>query len=175
MRERAKTVTNERWQEIERIFNAATELEHPEQQSDLLDVMCAGDQSLHEEVASLLAVDVTAEGFMESAPSDLAASLLDELSKSGTDWTRPGEAASVGHRAWSPLHLLIRDNQCQHAHRPICYFSNNEQQELAEASGGRTHLRHKVTHTGFEARARHRPKMASVRSPIVAGRAKCVR
>ena len=75
-------MTNERWQEIERIFNAASDVEHPEAQNDLLDFMCAGDQSLHEEVASLLAVDSQAEGFMESAPSDLAASLLDELSKS---------------------------------------------------------------------------------------------
>src|ERR1035437_8583614 len=33
--------------------------------------------------------------------------------------------------------------------------------QLAEASGGRTHLRHKVPHNGFEARAQHRPRMAS--------------
>src|ERR1039458_5474531 len=32
---------------------------------------------------------------------------------------------------------------------------------LAEASGGRTHLRHKVPHNGLEARAQHRPRMAS--------------
>src|SRR5689334_329380 len=38
---------------------------------------------------------------------------------------------------------------------------------MAEASGGRTHLRHIVPHYGFEARAQHRPRLAS--SAIVAG------
>src|SRR5579872_5032151 len=37
---------------------------------------------------------------------------------------------------------------------------------MAEASGGRTHLRHRVPHNGFEARAQHRPRMAS--GPILA-------
>jgi hypothetical protein len=32
---------------------------------------------------------------------------------------------------------------------------------VAEASGGRTHLRHRVPHNGFEVRAQHRPRMAS--------------
>ena len=32
---------------------------------------------------------------------------------------------------------------------------------LAEASGSRTHPRHQVPHNGFEARAQHRPRMAS--------------
>jgi hypothetical protein len=39
---------------------------------------------------------------------------------------------------------------------------------VAEASGSRTHPRHKVPHDGFEARAQHRPRIAS--SPILAGR-----
>jgi hypothetical protein len=34
--------------------------------------------------------------------------------------------------------------------------------KMAEASGGRTHQRYKVTHAGFEVRARHRPGLASV-------------
>jgi uncharacterized protein (TIGR02284 family) len=32
---------------------------------------------------------------------------------------------------------------------------------VAEASGSRTHLRHKVPHTGFEDQAQHRPRLAS--------------
>ena len=35
---------------------------------------------------------------------------------------------------------------------------------MAEASGCRTHPRYKVTQAGFEARARHRPGMASART-----------
>ena len=34
---------------------------------------------------------------------------------------------------------------------------------MAEASGSRTHLRHKVPHNGFEARTQHRPRLASRR------------
>ena len=41
---------------------------------------------------------------------------------------------------------------------------------LAEASGGRTHLRHKVPHNGFEARAQHRPRMASTAIVAETGR-----
>src|SRR5581483_7628233 len=37
---------------------------------------------------------------------------------------------------------------------------------VAEASGSRTHPRHRVPHDGFEARAQHRPRLAS--RPIVA-------
>jgi hypothetical protein len=33
--------------------------------------------------------------------------------------------------------------------------------EVAEASGSRTHPRHRVPHNGFEARAQHRPRLAS--------------
>ena len=40
---------------------------------------------------------------------------------------------------------------------------------VAEASGSRTHPRHRVPHDGFEARAQHRPRLAS--SPILAEQA----
>jgi len=76
-------VTDERWQDIERVFNAATEVEHPQEQMDLLNFMCAGDPSLHEEVSSLLAFDTQSDTFIDSSPADLAASLLDHLA--GTD------------------------------------------------------------------------------------------
>src|SRR5581483_5108998 len=33
--------------------------------------------------------------------------------------------------------------------------------KVAEASGSRTHPRHRVPHNGFEARAQHRPRLAS--------------
>ena len=35
---------------------------------------------------------------------------------------------------------------------------------VAEASGSRTHLRHRVPHNGVEARAQHRPRLASTRN-----------
>ena len=38
---------------------------------------------------------------------------------------------------------------------------------MAEASGGRTHLRHRVPHAGFEDQAQHRPRIAS--KEILAG------
>ncbi|NDJ14450.1 MAG: hypothetical protein EBY17_25190 [Acidobacteriia bacterium] len=83
--EPAKPVTEDRWQEIERIFNATTELEHPQEQVELLNFMCAGDQSLHDEVSSLLSFDAHADTFMETPPADLAASLLDHLTGTGTE------------------------------------------------------------------------------------------
>jgi hypothetical protein len=42
---------------------------------------------------------------------------------------------------------------------------------MAEASGGRTHLRHKVPHAGFEDQAQHRPRIAS--KEILAGLRSC--
>jgi hypothetical protein len=47
---------------------------------------------------------------------------------------------------------------------------------VAEASGSRTHLRHKVPHNGFEARTQHRPRLASRRDctrSIQIGRRRC--
>ena len=34
---------------------------------------------------------------------------------------------------------------------------------MAEASGSRTHLRHKVPHAGFEDQTQHRPRLASTK------------
>lgn len=53
--------------------------------------------------------------------------------------------------------------------RPINIREINEL--LAEASGGRTHLRHKVPHAGFEDQAQHRPRIAS--REILAGLRGC--
>src|SRR4030042_3522162 len=54
----------ERWQEIERIFNSALELE-PGDREAFLGRACAGDEELHKTVESLLARQQDAERFME--------------------------------------------------------------------------------------------------------------
>ena len=41
---------------------------------------------------------------------------------------------------------------------------------LAEASGSRTHLRHRVPHAGFEDQAQHRPRLASSRDSNIRSR-----
>src|SRR5882672_9939833 len=49
--------TPQRWQEIDRIFAAALELE-PEERSAFLDRACASDEQLRKEVESLIAHDI---------------------------------------------------------------------------------------------------------------------
>jgi serine/threonine protein kinase len=50
-------MTSQRWNEIDRVFAAALELE-PSEQAAFLDQACAGDQELRQEVESLLAHDL---------------------------------------------------------------------------------------------------------------------
>src|SRR5258708_27855931 len=40
-------------------------------------------------------------------------------------------------------------------------FARDFRKYLAEASGSRTHLRHRVPHAGFEDQTQHRPRLAS--------------
>ncbi len=55
----------ERWQQIERVFEAAVELA-PEKRENFLETECAGDTDLRSEVERLLESDDSAEGFIES-------------------------------------------------------------------------------------------------------------
>src|SRR6185369_1848343 len=65
------------WQEIERLYHAA--LDYPPAQRDsFLDNACAGDQSLRQEVESLLAYQDQSEGFIESSALEVAAQLVAE-------------------------------------------------------------------------------------------------
>ncbi len=65
----------ERWQKVERIYNAALEQE-PEKRKAFLNEACAGDDALRKEVESLLACQTEAGSFIESPAMDLAAESL---------------------------------------------------------------------------------------------------
>ena len=70
-------MTPERWQQIDEIFHAALERE-PSQRAEFVARACPGDESLRNEVESLIAAHGQTGGFFEPAPSALAADLLGE-------------------------------------------------------------------------------------------------
>lgn len=72
--------TPRRWQEIDRIFAAALELEPSERQQFLTDV-CAGDEELRKEVESLLAHD-SEESVIGAPAVEQATQLLSRMNKS---------------------------------------------------------------------------------------------
>jgi len=72
--------TPQRWQEIDRIFAAALELEPSERQQFLVDV-CADDEELRKEVESLLAHD-SAESVIGKSAVEQATQLLSKVDKS---------------------------------------------------------------------------------------------
>jgi len=65
----------ERWQEIDKILEAALEQEEPER-SAFLEKACAGDESLRKEAESLLLAHNRAGDFMEEPPQSLIGSQL---------------------------------------------------------------------------------------------------
>ncbi len=65
----------ERWQQIERLYNSALELETGQREGFLKEA-CAGNESLRKEVERLLARRPEAEGFMESPALEAAAKAL---------------------------------------------------------------------------------------------------
>jgi serine/threonine-protein kinase len=65
-------VKPERWQEIERIYNAALE-RSPETRPAFLEAECAGDVTLRSEVESLLGCQTEAREFLETPALDLVA------------------------------------------------------------------------------------------------------
>jgi len=71
--------TPQRWQEIDRIFAAALELEPTERQQFLTEV-CAGDEQLRKEVESLLAHD-SAESVVGTSAVEQATQLLSKIKK----------------------------------------------------------------------------------------------
>jgi hypothetical protein len=68
-------MTPERWQEIERIYQAALDSD-PSARSEFLDQTCHGDVELRREVVSLLEANKTEHCFLESPALDLAARAL---------------------------------------------------------------------------------------------------
>ena len=67
----------ERWQQIDRVFQAALEYE-PDERAAFLDEACAGDPNLRREVEALLACDAEAETFIETPALKEASDLLAE-------------------------------------------------------------------------------------------------
>ena len=70
-------MTPERWQQVDRLLEAALELE-PGQWAAFLRENCAGDEGLRLEVESLLEAHARAEDFIEAPPARAAAELLEE-------------------------------------------------------------------------------------------------
>jgi serine/threonine protein kinase len=64
-------MTPERWQEVEKLYQAAWERE-PSQRAAFLQRACAGDEGLRREVESLLAYQQQAESFIEAPALDVA-------------------------------------------------------------------------------------------------------
>src|SRR5688500_7090871 len=62
----------ERWQEIDRLFDAVLDLDPPARDS-FLTKACAGDDELRREVESLLAAHQRAENFIEAPAMEMAA------------------------------------------------------------------------------------------------------
>ncbi|HMJ25747.1 MAG TPA: kelch repeat-containing protein [Pyrinomonadaceae bacterium] len=65
-------INQDRWQELDRLFQAAIKLE-PRQRTDLIDSACSGDPVLREEIEALLRSDAEAWSFLEEPALQLAA------------------------------------------------------------------------------------------------------
>jgi serine/threonine protein kinase len=65
-------VSAERWREIERLYHSACE-RSPEERREYLKCACGGDESLLQEVESLLANEELAKNFLESEPNPFTA------------------------------------------------------------------------------------------------------
>src|SRR5262245_55951254 len=69
-------MTPERWQLIDKLFEAALECQPPERAA-FLDTACADDEELRSEVESLLASHERTPAFMEATPTEQMADLFD--------------------------------------------------------------------------------------------------
>ena len=79
-------MTAEQWQEIERLFAAASELP-PVDRARFLDEACAGQAAVRAEVDSLLEASGEGERFLDQPPSQLVANLFE---------TGPASATVIG-------------------------------------------------------------------------------
>ena len=82
-------MTPERWQEVERIYQAA--LDHdPSARSAFLDEACAGDAELRREVESLLDAHKPDDRFLESPALDGDCPRTGRRGTASGSWTAPG-------------------------------------------------------------------------------------
>ncbi len=65
----------ERWKQIEKLYDAALQLEAP-RRAAFLDQACDGDEELRREVASLLASDAQAGSFLAAPAVEVAAKVI---------------------------------------------------------------------------------------------------
>ena len=92
----------ERWQQIESIYNAALDRDRS-QRAQFVQQACGGDETLRQEVASLLAEPDDEEGFLEMPAMHVAARAL------ASDATGAGEAATEGsHPSFIGPYRIIR-------------------------------------------------------------------
>jgi eukaryotic-like serine/threonine-protein kinase len=68
-------MTPERWQQIEKIYHSALELEES-QRATLLEETCAGDEALRREVESLLRLDSRGNRFIEEPALEVATKMI---------------------------------------------------------------------------------------------------
>ncbi|HKS28621.1 MAG TPA: protein kinase [Pyrinomonadaceae bacterium] len=90
-------LTINRWQQVKELFHSALERE-PEERDAYLDAACRGDDSLREEVLSLIASHEQRGSFLDAPAYEVAASLLEEA--------EPMQGRLVGH--YRVLSLLGR-------------------------------------------------------------------
>ncbi|HEV7843299.1 MAG TPA: serine/threonine-protein kinase, partial [Pyrinomonadaceae bacterium] len=92
-------ITIDRWQRVKELFHAALEREASERSSYLLKA-CAGDESLREEVLSLIASHENRGSFLDAPAYEMAAELLAD------EETEPMKGKLIGH--YKILELLGR-------------------------------------------------------------------
>lgn len=90
-----------RWPELERLYYAALE-KPPQERAGFIDQQCGEDAWLRGELASLLAHDQSAEGFLDRPALDLAARVLAESSSSAGEL----EAAELEEPSLAPGSFL---------------------------------------------------------------------
>ncbi|MBL8191971.1 MAG: serine/threonine protein kinase, partial [Acidobacteria bacterium] len=82
-------MTPTRWQQIDQLLESALELP-ADQRAAFLENSCNGDATLRREVEQLLAVDESVEDFLESAPAEAMAEVLDAKLTSSLVGSRVG-------------------------------------------------------------------------------------
>jgi eukaryotic-like serine/threonine-protein kinase len=88
---------NERWQEIEKIFQAARYMDKSAR-AEYLARACAGDPALREEVESLLAHVDQVEGFLENPPVEMVAKVFGKDHRwSDASTAAPDLGAMIAH------------------------------------------------------------------------------
>lgn len=104
-------MTNERWLQIEKVFNTVSGLP-PEQRAATLDECCAGDAELRREVESLLACDAADDAFLR-APVEGAAAQVSSQRTSAIIGKRLGAwriTGVLGHGGMGTVYRAVRDD-----------------------------------------------------------------